>query len=85
MGQIINRKDINSHLHGYQKVVTTNGCFDILTVGHKRLLEYARSLGDVLIVCINSDSSTRRIKGPGRRRFTSRATSLPSRISWNIK
>ena len=66
MGQIINRQDINSHLHGYCKVVSTNGCFDILTVGHKRLLEYARSLGDVLIVAINSDASTRRIKGPGR-------------------
>ena len=66
MGQIINRRDINSHLYGYRHVVSTNGCFDILTVGHKRLLEYARSLGDVLIVAINSDASTRRIKGPGR-------------------
>ena len=66
MGQIILRQHINSHLRGYQHVVSTNGCFDILTVGHKRLLEYARSLGDVLIVAINSDASTRRIKGPGR-------------------
>jgi rfaE bifunctional protein nucleotidyltransferase chain/domain len=49
-----------------QTVVFANGCFDILHVGHVRYLESARSLGDVLIVAINSDSSTRALKGPGR-------------------
>jgi len=49
-----------------QTVVFANGCFDILHVGHVRYLESARALGDVLIVAINSDSSTRALKGPGR-------------------
>lgn len=47
-------------------VVTTNGCFDILHVGHIRNLQKAHSLGDMLIVAINSDSSVRINKGPGR-------------------
>ncbi len=49
-----------------KKVVLANGCFDILHVGHLRYLEGARSLGDVLVVAINSDSSVKRIKGPSR-------------------
>ncbi|MFH1214144.1 MAG: D-glycero-beta-D-manno-heptose 1-phosphate adenylyltransferase [Candidatus Neomarinimicrobiota bacterium] len=49
-----------------RKVVFTNGCFDILHVGHIELLEAARRLGDVLIVGINSDASVRRLKGPHR-------------------
>ena len=48
------------------KVVFTNGCFDLLHVGHVRYLNQARSLGDALIVGINSDSSVRELKGPGR-------------------
>jgi D-glycero-beta-D-manno-heptose 1-phosphate adenylyltransferase len=47
-------------------VVFTNGCFDLLHPGHIRLLELARSLGDVLILALNSDSSVRRAKGPNR-------------------
>ena len=47
-------------------VVWTNGCFDLLHVGHVRSLEAARRMGDVLIVGVNSDDSVRRIKGPGR-------------------
>ena len=47
-------------------VVFTNGCYDLLHPGHIRLLEQARSLGDILILALNSDSSIRRIKGPGR-------------------
>jgi rfaE bifunctional protein nucleotidyltransferase chain/domain len=47
-------------------VVTTNGCFDLLHVGHIRYLEEARRLGDLLIVGVNSDASVRRIKGPDR-------------------
>ena len=48
------------------RVVFTNGCFDILHVGHIRSLEEARSLGDHLVVAINSDASVRRLKGPER-------------------
>ncbi|HXN45050.1 MAG TPA: adenylyltransferase/cytidyltransferase family protein [Bryobacteraceae bacterium] len=47
-------------------VVFTNGCYDILHPGHIRLLEQARSLGDVLILALNSDASVGRLKGPSR-------------------
>lgn len=49
-----------------KKIVATNGCFDLLHVGHVRYLKAARALGDVLIVGINSDESVRGLKGPGR-------------------
>jgi rfaE bifunctional protein nucleotidyltransferase chain/domain len=48
------------------KVVLTNGCFDLLHVGHVRYLEGARALGDLLVVGINSDEQVRRLKGEGR-------------------
>jgi D-beta-D-heptose 7-phosphate kinase/D-beta-D-heptose 1-phosphate adenosyltransferase len=48
------------------RVVLTNGCFDLLHVGHLHLLETARALGDLLIVAINDDLSVRRLKGRGR-------------------
>ncbi len=48
------------------RVVFTNGCYDLLHPGHIRLLEQARSKGDVLILGLNSDSSVRRAKGPAR-------------------
>src|ERR1700675_2326842 len=47
-------------------VVFTNGCYDILHPGHIRLLEQARSLGDVLILALNTDASVARLKGPTR-------------------
>jgi rfaE bifunctional protein nucleotidyltransferase chain/domain len=47
-------------------VVFTNGCYDILHPGHIRLLEKARSLGDILILALNTDASVRRLKGPSR-------------------
>ena len=47
-------------------VVAAGGCFDLLHAGHVRLLQSARQMGDCLIVCINSDDSVRRLKGPGR-------------------
>jgi rfaE bifunctional protein nucleotidyltransferase chain/domain len=47
-------------------VVATGGCFDVLHAGHVSLLQAARSLGDCLIVCLNSDESVRRLKGEGR-------------------
>ena len=48
------------------KTATTNGCFDLLHVGHVRYLRHARSLGDLLIVGVNGDASVRRLKGAGR-------------------
>lgn len=51
--------------HG-ERVVFTNGCYDILHPGHIRLLEKARSLGDRLVLALNSDASVQRIKGPKR-------------------
>ena len=49
-----------------KKVVFTNGCYDILHPGHIRLLERCRSMGDVLILALNTDGSVRRLKGPSR-------------------
>jgi rfaE bifunctional protein nucleotidyltransferase chain/domain len=49
-----------------KKIVFTNGCFDILHLGHVEYLNEARSQGDLLIVAINSDESVRKIKGPDR-------------------
>ena len=51
---------------GGQKVVFTNGCFDILHAGHVRYLNKARSFGDCLVLGLNSDASVRRLKGPTR-------------------
>lgn len=49
-----------------KRIVLANGCFDLLHVGHVRYLQAAKSLGDVLLVALNSDASVRRLKGPGR-------------------
>ncbi len=49
-----------------RKLVFTNGCFDILHVGHVRYLNESRQLGDALMVAVNSDRSVREIKGKGR-------------------
>jgi rfaE bifunctional protein nucleotidyltransferase chain/domain len=49
-----------------RSVVWTNGCFDLLHVGHVRSLQAAAALGEVLFVGLNSDASVRRLKGPGR-------------------
>jgi len=49
-----------------RKVVFTNGCFDLLHVGHVKYLEAARQCGDLLVLGLNSDDSIRRLKGPGR-------------------
>lgn len=49
-----------------KKLVATNGCFDILHVGHVRYLQAARALGDYLLVGVNGDASTRELKGAGR-------------------
>jgi len=49
-----------------KRIVFTNGCFDLLHIGHIRYLEEARALGDFLVVGVNSDSSVRKLKGPQR-------------------
>jgi len=49
-----------------KKLVVTNGCFDILHLGHVSYLESARNLGDALLVGVNGDASARQLKGPGR-------------------
>lgn len=56
----------NSWKAAGEKVVFTNGCFDLLHPGHVRVLEKSRNLGDRLIVAINSDESVHRLKGPTR-------------------
>ena len=49
-----------------KKLVATNGCFDLLHVGHVRYLQAARARGDALVVGVNGDDSARELKGPGR-------------------
>lgn len=49
-----------------RRIVFTNGCFDVLHLGHTAYLKQARALGDLLVVAVNDDDSTRRLKGPGR-------------------
>jgi rfaE bifunctional protein nucleotidyltransferase chain/domain len=55
-----------------QKIVDTNGCFDLLHIGHVRYLQSARALGDVLIVGVNGDHSVHELKGAGRPLMTQR-------------
>ncbi|MGJ0357837.1 D-glycero-beta-D-manno-heptose-7-phosphate kinase [Aliarcobacter cryaerophilus] len=60
-------KTLASKLHNQgKKIVFTNGCFDILHVGHVKYLEVAKSYGDILILGLNADSSVRKLKGPTR-------------------
>ena len=62
------RKDITKTLLSFRnkKIVFTNGCFDLLHVGHIRYLSEAKSLGDILCVGVNSDESVRQLKGDHR-------------------
>src|SRR3989338_7214521 len=68
--KIVSRADIGKIMEklreGGKKVVTTNGCFDILHAGHVEYLETARGFGDMLIVCLNTDYSVKRFKGKER-------------------
>lgn len=70
MGQVIELNDLIDRiavLKGQdKKIVTTNGCFDILHVGHVRYLQEAKNLGDVLIIGLNTDASVKRLKGDSR-------------------
>ncbi|BCB95355.1 hypothetical protein JZK55_02770 [Dissulfurispira thermophila] len=69
MGQILNWDDLKTVIDKLKangkKIVFTNGCFDIIHIGHIRYLREAKKLGDILIVGLNSDSSVSKIK-PGR-------------------
>lgn len=70
MREAVKRENLQDLLKKLRKdhktIVTTNGCFDILHVGHVRYLEETKKYGDVLIVALNSDKSVRRLKGEGR-------------------
>ncbi|WP_043615590.1 D-glycero-beta-D-manno-heptose 1-phosphate adenylyltransferase [Nonomuraea candida] len=57
---------LDEHRRRGERVVFTNGCFDVLHRGHVTYLEQAGQLGDVLVVAVNSDASVARLKGPGR-------------------
>jgi rfaE bifunctional protein nucleotidyltransferase chain/domain len=59
-------REIDHHKACGRKIVFTNGCFDLLHVGHVRYLKEAKRLGQILVVAINSDRSTTRLKGPSR-------------------
>lgn len=66
---MLEKKDhlkIQSYRNQKLKIVFTNGCFDILHVGHIRLLNWAKSLGDILVLGINSDQSVQKLKGLNR-------------------
>ena len=68
--KIVELKDLPSRCDKLRsagkKIVATNGCFDVLHLGHVRYLQAARALGDVLIIGLNGDRSVRQLKGAGR-------------------
>lgn len=70
MGQVLKRENIRNFVEKLQKsgktIVVTNGCFDILHVGHVRYLQKTKSFADYSIVLLNSDKSVKAIKGEGR-------------------
>ncbi len=66
MKNIANNFEQLYNLSSNKKIVFTNGCFDILHVGHIRLLNDAKKLGDILVVGINSDFSIKKLKGKDR-------------------
>ncbi len=70
MGKLVSQSEIQSIVESQQKqgktFVATNGCFDILHVGHVRYLQKTKALADYSIVMLNSDTSVKSIKGPDR-------------------
>lgn len=68
--KVLPRKELARRSHALRedgaRLVLTNGCFDLLHIGHIRYLAAARALGSALAVGVNSDASVRRLKGPGR-------------------
>lgn len=65
MGKVVGVEELLPELVG-RRVVFTNGCFDLLHVGHLRTLQWARNQGDLLVLGLNSDASVRSLKGPTR-------------------
>lgn len=65
MGKVVTVSELLPALAG-RRVVFTNGCFDLLHVGHLRTLQWARQQGEILVLGLNSDASVRRLKGPSR-------------------
>ncbi|MGH2354429.1 MAG: adenylyltransferase/cytidyltransferase family protein, partial [Chloroflexota bacterium] len=67
MGRVVSVEDLASAVAAERaagkRIVLTNGCFDVLHVGHVRVLQRCRTLGDLLVVGVNSDDSARRLKG----------------------
>ncbi len=70
MGLVLSREELREVIRAQRDfkktIVTTNGCFDILHVGHVRYLKEAKKLGDILIVGVNTDASVKRLKGEKR-------------------
>jgi rfaE bifunctional protein nucleotidyltransferase chain/domain len=70
MGRVVAANDLPAAVAAQRaagkSIVLTNGCFDLLHVGHVRLLQACRRLGDVLVVGVNADGSVRRLKGTAR-------------------
>lgn len=70
LGKTVKRADLDSVLSELRKdgktIVTTNGCFDILHVGHVRYLQKTKTFADISVVALNSDVSVKKIKGPDR-------------------
>lgn len=70
MGEVVQRSEIQNLIKTLRAqgktIVTTNGCFDILHVGHVRYLQATKEFAKVMVVCLNSDVSVKKIKGPDR-------------------
>ncbi len=70
MDKILSREDLRERLETLRgegkRIVFTNGCFDILHIGHVKYLNRAKELGDILVLALNSDSSVQSLKGPLR-------------------
>lgn len=68
MGKVIPLQKVSEELSSQRqkKIVFTNGCFDLLHVGHVRYLQEAKAQGQLLVVGVNSDASVKRLKGPTR-------------------
>jgi D-beta-D-heptose 7-phosphate kinase/D-beta-D-heptose 1-phosphate adenosyltransferase len=70
LGKVVSEEELQEQVAAIRRagrrIVFTNGCFDLIHPGHIRSLERARSLGDALVVAVNSDRSVREMKGPDR-------------------
>ena len=70
MGKVVNEKELKEIVENLKKqnkkTVFTNGCFDIIHIGHVRYLKASKQCGDILIVGLNSDSSVKKLKGNSR-------------------